>query len=265
MRRQPDSAEVRPQRHQSLLSVERISKSFGGARVLADVTLNVDEGQRVSLIGSNGAGKTTLFNVITRIMPADGGTIVFAGEDLSSCPPHQLIRRGLARTFQHTALFPSLTVADNIRLPILANAKRPPRKGRSNITDGFGAIDEVIQLLDLGAHMATDVGSLPYAIQKRIEIARALVCRPKLMILDEPAGGINREEAIELEAVLRGAQEAFGVSLLIVEHNMKFVMQLSDYIYVLDHGVLIAEGNPTQVSGNPRVIQAYLGSLSEDA
>lgn len=250
-----------------LLAVEGVSKSFGGVQVLQGVDLAVSAGQRVSLIGSNGAGKTTLFNIITRLTPPDAGTVHFSGRDLLHEGPHNLVTFGLARTFQHTALFPSLTVAQNVTLPL--HAMTPPGLARSSLhlpgfrrrrKDREQRARDVLRFLDLAGLADAAIPSLPYPVQKRIEIARALVTGPTLLILDEPAGGINMQEATELAAMIREAQEQFAFSLLLIEHNMRFVMGLSDYIYVLDHGVPLADGSPSDIATNQTVIDAYLGS-----
>jgi branched-chain amino acid transport system ATP-binding protein len=237
-----------------LLAVRGVSKAFGGVDVLRDVSLTIRAGQRVSLIGSNGAGKTTLFNIITRLIVQDAGTVVFDGQDLSEHPPHHLIGLGLARTFQHAALFPSLSVLENITLPARTGSRR--RTGGSPSLD----TDHLVEILDLGTFMDTPIAQLPYAVQKRIEIARALVVRPRLLVLDEPAGGISRADTDHLQALLTRLEAEMGTSLLLIEHNMRFVMSLSEYIYVLDHGVLIASGKPTDIAEDPSVIAAYFGS-----
>lgn len=263
---------IAPTRPAPILSAAGVRKAFGGLEVLAGVGLEVGLGERVSLIGSNGAGKTTFFNIITRIERPDAGTVLFEGHNLLNRPAHALVKDGIARSFQHAALFQTLSVEANVRLPLLAGGGigvinggfRLPRF-QARHRDWASRVDTTIDVLRLGDVRHASVAQLPYAIQKKVEIARALVTRPKLLVLDEPAGGLNRREADELQTLLRRLQREFDLSLLLVEHNMSFVMDLSDYIYVVDHGTPIAEGKPTEVSRNPDVIAAYLGDSHADA
>lgn len=248
------------------LVVEDVYKSFGGVEVLRGVALTVNAGQRVSLIGANGAGKTTLFNVVTRLTAPDKGRLSFDGRDLLRAKPHELLDVGIARTFQHSSLFGSLSVLENLLVPQLASTPpgavraglmlRTVRRLRQASKDRAIEVLEALNLANLSDERARD---LPYPLQKRVEIARALVTRPRLLILDEPAGGITRFEVEDLEQILRSAQESLGFSLLLIEHNMRFVMGLSDYVYVLHHGVPLADGRPEEIGSNPDVVDAYLG------
>lgn len=255
-----------------LLEVSGVTKSYGGLHVLTDVGLEVGIQERVSLIGSNGAGKTTLFNIITRLEQPDAGSITFDSRDVRKAAPHALGGFGIARTFQHSALFSSLTVEQNVAAPLLvadrvgitSAAVRGPRY-RSRRKARTERIRGVLADLKLSDVASAPVGRLPYATQRRVEIARAVAMQPKLLILDEPAGGLNKADVQDLEVLLRRVQEEYALSLLLIEHNMRFVMGLSDYIYVLDHGELIAQGDVKSISGNQTVIEAYLGKAPEDA
>ncbi len=252
----------------SLLVVERLTRSFGGVRAVHDLSFALPAGGMHSIIGPNGAGKTTLFNLVTGVLRPTSGSIRFKGEEIAGLPPERLAARGISRTFQNLQIFFNMSVLDNVligshlrldrnvlrallRLPTLRRVERQARRDAEALLERVGLADWCEAPAD----------SLPYGALKRLEIARALAGRPELLLLDEPAAGCNEKETREIEALLKSIV-ADGITIVLVEHDMRLVMNVSDHIIVLDHGQKLAEGRAREVRNDPAVIEAYLGQAA---
>lgn len=253
-----------------LLELDHVDKRFGGLRAVHQVSLGVRRGQIFGLIGPNGAGKTTLFNVVTGVYRPDGGRVLFDGEDISGKKPAEIAAQGVARTFQNIRLFRSMSVEENVMVaghhahragPL--DAMLRTRRHRFDEAALSARARQLLGVMALSAHAADQAGSLPYGSQRRLEIARALMLSPKLLLLDEPAAGMNSQEAGELERQIRFLRDEMQLTVLLVEHNMSLVMSVCDVIHVVDHGETIAEGPATTIRNHPQVLAAYLGKESE--
>lgn len=253
------------------LKIDTITKQFGGLTAVKDFSLELQEGEIIALIGPNGAGKTTAFNMITGVYAPNKGKVYFKGEDITGLRPDQITKLGIARTFQNIRLFKELNVLDNV---LIANHLHL----QSNLLEAVFNLPryrkENSEMLDKSIHLLEKLGlinlrnekssSLPYGQQRRLEIARALATNPEILLLDEPAAGMNPKETEDLTEFIKQLRQDFDLSIFMIEHHMDVVMGISERIYVLDYGITIAQGNPYDIQNNQRVIEAYLG-VNEDA
>ena len=250
-----------------LLKTDNVSEVFGGLKAVADFNVHINQGELVGLIGPNGAGKTTAFNLITGVYQPTTGTIDFDGKSIVGLKPYQITQRGIARTFQNIRLFSELSVLDNVKIAyhchvkygLLESVLRMGRymKEEEKIEEESLKLLKIFKLEDKAMEQAKN---LPYGAQRRLEIAHALAAKPKLLLLDEPAAGMNPQETNELMEMIRWIRKKFGLTVLLIEHDMSLVMGICERIYVLEYGMIIASGTPDEIKNDPEVIRAYLGA-----
>lgn len=255
-----------------VLTVDNLTKRFGGVLAVDDFSLEIDEGEILGLIGPNGAGKSTVFNLITKFTTPDSGRIRFSERDITGLAPYQINRLGIARTFQNIRLFSGLNVRDNIMVALGESEAsysffealvRLPKVSRREREMAVRA-EELLDLLGIRAYAKEQPGSLPYGLQRRLEIARAMASKPRLLLLDEPAAGLNPAEVADITQVIKKLNGDLGLTVLLIEHHMDVVMPICKRIYVLNYGKTIALGTPEEIQANPEVLTAYLGVVEEE-
>jgi len=250
----------------ALLSINNLSKNFGGLSALSNLNMHVETHELVGLIGPNGAGKTTVFNILTGVYEPSQGTIEFDGQNIVGIKPYNITKKGIARTFQNIRLFSDLTLIDNVKIAyhqhmnygLVSAVMRLPKYFSEESRINEKALN-LLKIFNLEHKKDEIAKNLPYGEQRRLEIARALACEPKLLLLDEPAAGMNPQETNELMELIKWIRNKFGLTILLIEHDMSLVMGACERIYVLEYGRIIAEGKPEEIKSNPRVIEAYLG------
>ncbi|WP_028392037.1 ABC transporter ATP-binding protein [Bacillus cihuensis] len=252
--------------HTPLLKVDQVGIRFGGLKAVADVNMKLYPGELVGLIGPNGAGKTTFFNLLTGVYVPTDGKIFFKGENIRKQPPYKITKKGISRTFQNIRLFEELSVIDNVKVAYHSLAKHSILSSVLRLPNHFSGEKEMeekalefLKLFNLDQFRDDKAKNLPYGQQRRLEIARALAANPELLLLDEPAAGMNPKETAQLMELIAFIREKFNLTVLLIEHDMSLVMGVCERIYVLDHGQLIAHGTPEEIRNHPKVIEAYLG------
>lgn len=249
-----------------LLKIDHLSKSFGGLKAVSNLDIEINEGELIGLIGPNGAGKTTIFNLLTGVYEKTEGQIIFQGQNMAGLKPYQVTHRGMARTFQNIRLFNDLSVIDNVKIAYHQRTSYSTASALLRLPSYYsGEADiqrkamELLKIFNLENKAEETAKNLPYGEQRRLEIARALATEPKLLLLDEPAAGMNPQETHDLMNLIRWIREQFNLTILLIEHDMSLVMGVCERIYVLDYGIVIAQGAPDEIKNNPKVIEAYLG------